>query len=223
MSDRKLIRTIRANLIAGVLTLIPLLVVWIVLDFVFAFLFAVGAPFEAGLTMFVTDRVPEAAPLLANALFKWCIAVIVALLLIYTVGAIASRVIGMRLIAVMESLIARIPLVQAVYSASKKLIGILQQKPNEAARIVLIDFPQPGQKTVGLVMHIFKDAATGEDLATVYVPTALNPTAGFMEIVPLASLVPTALSMDQAMTMIVSGGAITPANFTMPPARSRTE
>lgn len=218
MSDKRLMRTIRANLIAGILTLIPLLVVWIVLDFVFAFLFAVGTPFEAGLTMFVTDRMPEAAPLLTNALFKWFVAVIVALLLIYTVGAVASRVIGIRLIAAMESLIARIPLVQAIYSASKKLIGILQQKPNEGARIVLIDFPQKGQKTLGLVMQVFKDAATGEDIASVYVPTALNPTAGFLEIVPLASLVPTALSMDQAMTMIVSGGAITPENFTLTPA-----
>ena len=223
MSDRRLMRTIRANLIAGVLTLIPLLVVWIVLDFVFAFLFAVGAPFEARLTMFVTDRMPEAAPLLTNELFKWCVAVIVALLLIYTVGAIASRMIGIRLIAAMESLIARIPLVQAVYSASKKLIGILQQKPSEGARIVLIDFPQKGQKTLGLVMQMFKDAATGEDLASVYVPTALNPTAGFLEIVPLASLVPTALSMDQAMTMIVSGGAITPANFTLTPASRKAD
>ena len=223
MADRRLIRTIRANLIAGILTMIPLLVVWIVLDFVFAFLFAVGAPFEAELTMLVTTRVPEAAPLLTNALFKWLVAVIVALLLIYTVGAVASRVVGMRLIAAMESGIARIPLVQAVYSASKKLIGILQQRPNESTRVVLIDFPQKGQKTIGLVMQLFKDAATGEELASVYVPTALNPTAGFLEIVPVESLVPTTLSMDQAMTMIVSGGAITPANFTLTPAIRKSE
>jgi uncharacterized membrane protein len=38
---------IRAKLIAGVLTVIPLLVVWIVLDFVFSILFAVGSPVAA--------------------------------------------------------------------------------------------------------------------------------------------------------------------------------
>jgi uncharacterized membrane protein len=215
MADRGLMRTIRANLIAGVLTLIPLLVVWIVLDFVFAFLFQVGSPFAGALNRFLAERMPEAVPILNNEFVQWCVAIVVALLLLYTIGAIASRVIGMRLIAAMESLIARIPLVQSVYSASKKLLGILQQKPGGGARVVLIDFPQNGQKTIGLVMQTFTDALSGEELAAVYVPTALNPTAGFLEIVPMASLVQTPLTMDQAMTMIVSGGAVVPEQFSI--------
>jgi uncharacterized membrane protein len=97
---------------------------------------------------------------------------------------------------------------------------MLQQKPDEAARIVLIDYPHPGMKTIGLVTRVFSDSKTGEELATVYVPTAFNPTAGFMQIVPMSSLLPTSMTMDQAMTMIVSGGAMGPEELSIAKVRS---
>src|SRR4051812_19185901 len=172
--------------------------------------------------MFIMDRMPQAAPLLNNELFQWFVAIIMALLLLYTIGATASRMLGKRLIAGVEGLIARIPVVETVYSASKKLIGILQQKPDGAARVVLVEFPHPGMKAIGLVMRVFTDAVTGDELAAVYVPTTPNPTSGYLEILPVRSLVPTAMTMNQAMTMIVSGGAVPPENFTIAPVPRRS-
>jgi uncharacterized membrane protein len=212
-------KTVQTNLITGVLTLIPLLVVWLVLEFVLSFLFAVGSPFAMGVTMFITDRMPGAERLLDDPYFHWLVAVLVALVLLYAVGAITSRMVGKKLIAFVEGLIARIPVIETVYSASKKLVGILQQQPDgTTARVVLVEFPQPGMKAIGLVMRVFTDAVTGEELAAVYVPTTPNPTSGYLEIMPLARVVPTALTMDQAMTMIVSGGAVAPDNFSVFPA-----
>jgi uncharacterized membrane protein len=211
-------RNLRSNLIAGVLTIIPLIVVWVVLDFIFSFLFAVGSPVEQGISLFVMHRMPQAAPLLENTLFHWFVAVVLALMLLYSVGAVASRMVGKRLIAGIEGLIARIPVVETVYSASKKLVGILEQKPDGAARVVLLEFPTPGMRAIGLVMRVFNDAITGEELAAVYVPTTPNPTSGYLEILPVKSLVPTSMTMDQAMTMIVSGGAVAPENLTITPA-----
>ncbi|MGH7488841.1 MAG: DUF502 domain-containing protein [bacterium] len=222
MSEHRLsTRTIRAKLIAGVLTVIPLLVVWIVLNFVFSILFAVGSPVAAGFIMFITDHFPTANPILTNPVLQWVVAIVCALLLLYTIGSIASRVIGKKVIEVMETLIARIPFVQTIYSASKKLIVMLQQKPGDAERIVLIDYPHPGLKTIGLVTRIFHDSKTGQELAAVYVPTAFNPTAGFLQIVPMSSLLPTSLTMDQAMTMLVSGGAMGPEELSIAP-KART-
>ena len=211
-------RNLRSNLIAGVLTIIPLIVVWVVLDFIFSFLFAVGSPVEQGISLFVMHRMPQAAPLLENTLLHWVVAVVLALMLLYSVGAVASRMVGKRLIAGIEGLIARIPVVETVYSASKKLVGILEQKPDGAARVVLLEFPTPGMRAIGLVMRVFNDAVTGEELAAVYVPTTPNPTSGYLEILPVKSLVPTSMTMDQAMTMIVSGGAVAPENLTITPA-----
>ena len=215
MSDHKRSRTIQANLIAGVLTTIPILVVWVILNFIFSILFSVGAPVEQALMGSITRVVPGAAPVLNNEVFQWFVAVVVALLLIYTIGAAARRVIGMRFIAFLETFIARIPFVETIYSASKKLVGVLQQQPGGTARVVLIEFPNPGMKAVGLVMRTFIDAGSGEEVAAVYVPTTPNPTSGYLELVPVRNLVATDMTMDQAMTMIVSGGAIAPDRIDM--------
>ena len=223
MSEHRLTsRSIRANLIAGVLTVIPLLVVWIVLDFVFAILFSVGSPVASGFIMFITDRVPTADPILTNPVLQWVVAIVCALVLLYTIGSIASRVVGKKVIELIETLIARIPFVQTVYSASKKLIVMLQKKPDEGAKIVLIDYPHPGMKTIGLVTRVFPDSKTGQELAAVYVPTAFNPTAGFLQIVPMSSLLPTSMTMDQAMTMIVSAGAMGPEHLSIAPAERKS-
>jgi uncharacterized membrane protein len=216
MSERKTFaKATQSNLIAGVLTIIPLIVVWFVLDFIFTFLSAVGSPVESGIAMFIADRMPQAEPLLDNHVFRWLVAVTLSLLLIYIVGNIASRMAGKRLIAAFEGLLARIPVVETVYSASKKLVSVLQQSPGGGARVVLIDFPHPGMKAIGLVMRNFRDSSTGQELAAVFVPTTPNPTSGYLAILPVQRLVPTAMTMDQAMTMIVSGGTVAPDNFTM--------
>lgn len=201
------------NLLAGLLAVTPLIVVWVVFDFFLGVLSAAGRPLAIGLTDFLDARFPALAPVLADEGVRWLVAVIVALLLLYSIGAVASRVIGVKLIDYFERLIARIPFVETVYSATKKLVTVLQQKPDGATRVVLIDFPHPGMKAVGLVMKIMKDTATGEDVAAVYVPTTPNPTSGYLEIVPVKDIVPTAMTMDQAMTMIISGGAISPATL----------
>jgi uncharacterized membrane protein len=44
----------------------------------------------------------------------------------------------------------------------------------------------------------------------VYVPTTPNPTSGYLEIVPIEMLTPTDWTVDQAMSFIISGGAVSP-------------
>jgi uncharacterized membrane protein len=47
-------------------------------------------------------------------------------------------------------------------------------------------------------------------VAAVYVPSALNPTSGFLELLPVSKLALSDIATEQAMTMIISGGAIVP-------------
>ena len=198
------------NLIAGLLTIAPLFAVWLVFNFLLGVLSTFGGPLAAQLAIFLDQHFPAATPWLADPRMRLTMAVIVALLVLYGIGAIASRVIGQRLIGLFERIIGRIPLVQTIYSAAKKLVDVLQQKPGNDQRVALLDWPHPGMKTVALVMRVFSDAKTGAELAALYVPSALNPTSGFLQIVPVAELTFLDISTDQAMTMIISSGAIVP-------------
>ncbi len=173
-----------------------------------------GHPLALGLIDFIDDRYPAMTPILADDGVRWVAAVVVALLALYSIGAIASRVIGQQLIRYAELLIGRIPLVQSIYSAAKKLVTVVQQKPDGTARVVLIEFPHPGLKAVGLVMRTFTDTSTGQELAAVFVPTSPNPTSGYLEIAPVERLVATDMTMEQAMSMVVSGGATAPDRIT---------
>jgi uncharacterized membrane protein len=212
---------LQGNLLAGLLTITPLIVVWIVFNFFLNVLSSAGRPLAERLTDSIDRTFPAAIPLLASGAVRWVIAVVVALLVLYSIGAVASRVAGQQVLGLFERLIARIPMVETIYSAAKKLIDVLRQPPGGGQRVVLIDFPQAGTKTLGFVMRSFADATSGEPLASVYVPTALNPTCGYLQIVPTSKLVPTDISPDQAMTMIISCGAVMPERMTLtsPPSK----
>jgi uncharacterized membrane protein len=206
----------QSNLIAGLLTVTPLIVVWLVFDFFLTTLSEWGHPLAVELTLFLDSHYPAMRPWLDNDAVRYAIGIVVALLALYSIGAIASRVVGQQLILLIENLIARVPGVQLVYSATKKLVDVLRHKPgSQTQRVVLLDFPSDGLKAIGFVMRTFPDARTGEELAAVYVPTAPNPTSGYLQIVPFTRLIQTDIQGDQAMSMILSGGAVTPDHITL--------
>ena len=105
-------------------------------------------------------------------------------------------------------------LITTVYGATKQLIQAFQRKPEGGLqRVVLIEFPHRQMKAVGFVTTTFVDEATGIDLAAVYVPTTPNPTSGYLEIVPIDTLVSLDWTMDEAMTFIISGGTVSPGRI----------
>jgi len=207
------------NLIAGIFTVIPLVAVWFVMDFLFSLLSETGKPLIRAFADWMRPAWPELSAELSNPVVLSAIAVVAVLLILYCVGLFATFVIGQQLIALFERLIDRIPFVKQVYGATKQLVNALQPKPGGAQRVVLIAFPQPGMRAIGFVMNTFPEAGTGRELAAVFVPTAPNPTSGYLEIVPAEDLIPTEMSMDQAMTMVLSGGAVAPAGLALGPSK----
>jgi uncharacterized membrane protein len=203
------------NLIAGFLTIIPLVIVWLVFDFFLEALSDASRPLANAFAAAIEQQFPSMTPVLNDGRVQWMIALLVTLLALYIIGAVTSRVIGQRLWGYIEAIITRIPLVQTVYSAARKLVDVLRTKPENAQRVVLIDFPRDGAKTIGFVMRTFTDANTGVEMAAVYVPTAVNPTTGYLQLVPVAKLVPSDMGSDQAMAMIISAGAVMPEQMSL--------
>lgn len=200
-------------LLTGVLTVIPLWVTYVVFEFFLRNLSKIGLPWARALSRRIEQSWPQVANWILADWFQNILAVLLTVLALYLLGWIATRVIGRRIIDLFELIIHRIPLVQAVYGSIKKFISVLQTKPDEVQRVVLIAFPSPEMKTVGFVTRVLTDEQTGKQLAAVYVPTTPNPTSGYIEIVPLENLVATDWSMDEAMTFIISGGAVAPEHI----------
>ena len=199
--------------LTGLLTLLPLWLTWVVVKFVFVLLSNTSRPLiEPSLLAFAAQS-PQAFGWLAEPWVMGAIALFATLGTILAVGWVSRRVIGQRLLRWFEALVARIPLANTIYGSARKLLDILQTKPDGTQRVVLIDFPHTEMKTLGFVTRVMREQGTGRELAAVYVPTTPNPTSGYLEIVPVEKITPTDWNVDQAMSFIISGGAVAPESI----------
>ena len=100
----------------------------------------------------------------------------------------------------------------------------MMAKKDTNQRVVLVDFPIAGQKSIGFLTRTLVDSHTGEELAAVLLPNAINPTSAFLQLLPLSRVTMTDLTMEQAMSMLMTGGAVAPESLQFSqPERLRDE
>lgn len=211
---------LRTLFVTGLLTLLPIWLTWVVIKFVFGLLSDASRPLiQPGLQHAAASN-PATFGWLAAPWVSTLIALVATLGVIVLSGWLARRVVGQSALRAFERLIARVPLASVVYGSARQLLDILQTKPDGTQRVVLIDFPHTEMKSIGFVTRVLKEQGTGRELAAVYVPTTPNPTSGYLEIVPVEKITPTDWTVDQAMSFIISGGAVSPESIPFsPPAR----
>jgi uncharacterized membrane protein len=207
----------RRNVLTGLLTVVPLWITVWVMSFVLDQIVRVGRPFVLGLARATRPYSEELADVLAQGWFQSLLAISIVVAALFAIGAATNAVLGRRLLRYVDRLMETLPLVKTVYGAARTLIDSVQGGPQNAQRIVLIEFPNSEMRAVGFVTAIFTASDTGEELAAVYVPTTPNPTSGYVEIVPTKRLVWLDWSANEAMSFIVSGGAMTPGGIRMRP------
>ena len=201
---------IRNYAITGILVVLPIWVTWLVFDFLLQLVSSAGGPLMRALAVGAAARFPVLGRWLLVPWIQTVGTIVLVLLVLSILGWAATRVIGRQVLIFLEDVINRIPLAQTIYGATKKLLTTFQQGPDRVQRVVLIEFPSPKMKTVGLVTRTFFDEDTGQELAAVFVPTTPNPTSGYLEIIPLAGVISTDWTIDDALAFIISCGAVGP-------------
>lgn len=196
--------------LTGLLTLLPIWLSWVVVKFVFVLLSGISSPLVMPMSEQIATSFPNYLGWVRAEWIQNVVALLATLLVILAVGVLSRRVVGQRLLRWVGAVIKRIPLASIIYDSAKKLLDMLQTEPGTTQRVVLVDFPHREMKSVGLVTRVIREQGTGRELAAVYVPTTPNPTSGYLEIVPVELLTPTDWTVDQAMSFIISGGAVAP-------------
>lgn len=189
---------IRTRMTSGFLALVPVVVTLYVLRVLF------------GLT--AGNLLPLIDPAVAD--WPWvlraALALSVLLVGIYLLGELTTNFLGRRVLQLGEALLLRVPLVKAVYRASKQVVTALQ-RPNSAAfkSVVFVEFPRPGTRAVGFLTSTFT-ASDGAVWHTVFVPTTPNPTTGFLQFLPADQVTHTEFTVEEAFKMVMSLGVLTP-------------
>ena len=132
------------------------------------------------------------------------------MVLIYLVGVIASNVIGRRLIGYGETALGRVPLARYLYNGIRQILQSFSA-PGDTGfmQVVLAEFPRKGTRTIAFITNEVS-AESGRKLLNVFIPTAPNPTSGFLQILREEEIIRTDISVDAALKMVVSGGRMSP-------------
>ena len=136
-------------------------------------------------------------------------------LLLLFLGFVTTRLLGRRAFAVWDRLMHRVPLINKIYSTLRQIAEVLLGSDESAAfrKVALVEYPAAGTYMVGFVTSTAAAEAgqkLGRKVSHVFVPSAVNPTTGFLLVVPEEKIRYLTMSPEEAMKMIVSAGAIVP-------------
>jgi uncharacterized membrane protein len=199
-----LLRDAQRNVLAGIITIGPLLITWLIFSSVLGYLARAGLPAVRLLGSIVPGG------WIGEPWVQSVLAVLATLVVLYVVGKVTSLVIGRQAFNLFEALLERLPFVAKVYTSVRQLLDTMMAKKDAGQRVVLVDFPMEGHKSLGFLTRTLIDSSTGQQLAAVLLPNAINPTSAFLQVLPANRVTETDLTMEQAMSMLLTGGAVAP-------------
>jgi uncharacterized membrane protein len=139
---------------------------------------------------------------------------ILTIAIVFGTGVFARNFFGAQLVEVWHDVLARIPVVNSIYSSVKQISDTLFSSSGQAFRkALLVQWPHQGAWTIAFLTgtpggNIEKYIPA--DCVSVYVPTTPNPTSGFFVIVARRDVVELDMSVDQALKYIISMGVVPP-------------
>jgi uncharacterized membrane protein len=206
--NSNIVKSLKANFWAGLVALLPLYLTIILLWNLF---------------LLVDGILKGAVRLLLGNIIGWTyfrthyipgLGFITVILLILLAGLVARNIMGRNLVAIGNNIMAKIPLVNKIYKAIDQISqAFFSDKREVFQKAVIVEFPRKGvyaiafytQDTHGPVQDILP-----EDVISVFLPSTPNPTTGFLLFVPKKEVIHLDLSVEEALKLVISGGAIVP-------------
>ena len=189
---------LRGRMMAGVLVFLPILVTYFIFRFVFDLIGSLLDPIVLALGL------SDGPPWLLNT-----VEFVVIIGIIYIAGLLVRRRLAKLVIDAIHDAIARIPVIGTVYNTTRIGIDFLSDSQRHTYRgVVLIEFPRPGVMSIGLITSNLGLLNEVDEYLSIYVPTTPVPSSGYLVVVPASQVIPTDISVDEAMRTIISGGIL---------------
>jgi len=143
---------------------------------------------------------------------------IVTVLIIFICGLVTTSYLGTRIVGFGERLVGKIPFVRSIYRAIKRIAdSLLMDKAQSFKKVVMVEYPRRGVYSIGFVTgtpngEIQNFIGQKGPCVGVFMPLALTPTTGFFIMVPRDELIELFMTVEEAFTLIISAGIVTPTN-----------
>jgi uncharacterized membrane protein len=140
---------------------------------------------------------------------------IIAFVALTLLGFLTANLVGRTLVGWGEGLLSRMPIVRPIYKTMKQIFETLFSKTGSSFRkVALVEFPAPGMWSL-----VFLSQPPGGDVAdklprgehvSVFLPCTPNPTTGFFFFVKRDELIELDITVENAMTLLISAGMVQP-------------
>ncbi len=204
---------LRDNFVAGIAVILPLIITIWLLDILYRW---ISGRLIKPLTAIFT-------PYFMNPYLEYTVSMAIFILLILIIIAIgmATRIIFLRrLFSSGERVFFKIPMIGRVYVAMKQIShAFLGRKGTAFKSVVLVEYPRKGIYSIGFLTAENKgevEEKTGKKLFNVYIASVPNPATGFFVLVPAEEIITLKMSVEDAMKLAISGGAVTPHSVELP-------
>jgi uncharacterized membrane protein len=216
-------RQLKRYMVTGLMVWVPLIITLWITWYVFVRL---GLGFDK-LMQALVEQFKELAR--ENRFFGWLsyieympgMGFLIAIALFLTTGFLARYLVGRRIIQAVEGLLDRIPFISRIYRAVQQIRDVFVNREGTVfQKVCLVEYPRKDMIVVGFVTSHEQgmvQQAMGRELVAVFIPTTPNPTSGFLVYVPPEEVTIIPMSVEDAMKLIISGGAYVPATHSVPP------
>jgi uncharacterized membrane protein len=204
------ITSFRARVLAGLILIVPLWVTALVGMLLFRTLDGIVKPLVASL-----DRLPWFADRVEagwrTTALEYTFVILLAVLVLYLLGLVSTTWLVRRLYGLGEKILLRIPLIKTIYMLTKQVLDLVSSRRGSSFKeVVAIEYPKEDCWALAFVTGQTRHSDEDRAFINVFLPTTPNPTSGFMLMVPRGAVKNLDLSVEEAVKMLMSGGAITP-------------
>jgi uncharacterized membrane protein len=131
-------------------------------------------------------------------------------------GFLTANLVGRSLIELGEGILHRMPIVRPIYKSLKQIFETLFSNSGSSFRRVgLVEFPAPGMWSLVFLSNPpsgeVADALPQAEHVSAFMPCTPNPTTGFFFYVKRADVIDLDITVEQAMTLLMSAGMVQPA------------
>jgi len=140
---------------------------------------------------------------------------VLAVIVLTLLGFLTANLVGRTLVGWGEDLLNRMPIVRPVYKTMKQIFEALFSKSGSSFRqVALVEFPAPGMWSLVFLSQppsaeLTAKLPPGEHISA-FMPCTPNPTTGFFFYVLRKDLVVLDISVENAMTLLISAGMVQP-------------
>jgi uncharacterized membrane protein len=140
---------------------------------------------------------------------------IIAFVALTLLGFLTANLVGSSVVSFGEGLLSRMPIVRPIYRTTKQIFQTLFSAGESSFRRVgLVEFPAPGMWSLVFLTQppsppIAAHLPQTEHISA-FLPCTPNPTTGFFFYVPRADVIDLDISVEQAMSLLISAGIIQP-------------